>query len=58
MNVAGKRPENGGHMIVHLFMSVIIVCFTATFLCMEASLRSKREKEATLGIKYLLSNLA
>lgn len=45
-------------MIVHLFMSVIIVCFTAMFLCMKASLRRKREKEATLGIKYFLSNLA
>lgn len=35
MNVAGKRPENEGCLILHLFVSVIIVCFNAAFLCME-----------------------
>jgi hypothetical protein len=58
MNVAGKRTENEGYLILHLFMSTIIVCFSSTFLWMEASLRREREKEAISGIKYLLRNLA
>lgn len=44
MNVAGKRPENEGCLVLHLFMSVIIVCLSIVFLWMESSVRREREK--------------
>lgn len=44
MTVACKRPENEGRLILHLFMSIIIVCFSGVFLWMEYSLRTEREK--------------
>lgn len=44
MNAAGKRPENEGCLILHFFMSVIMVCFSTAFLWMESSLRREREK--------------
>lgn len=45
VNVAGKRPENEGPLILCLFMSVIVFfCLSTPSLWMDSALRREREK--------------